>query len=133
MYSSESILHNSTDTIMNETHGEKVNMLNPDSLNFPLLSVISPLISTSCSSDKGCPFIGSVPFSAMYFSMSLRSNTWLDTGETQGCSGTSFETAITNTGAVLKSHISNNTTNSAFGGFSSATCGRRQCVAASIS
>ena len=52
----------------------------------------SPLISTSCSSDSGCPFIGSVPFSAMYFSMSRRSNTWLDTGETHGCSGTSLET-----------------------------------------
>lgn len=28
----------------------------------------------------------------MYFSISLRSNTWLDTGETHGCSGTSLET-----------------------------------------
>lgn len=51
-----------------------------------------PLISTSCSSDSGCPFIGSVPFSTMYFSMSRRSNTWLDTGETHGCSGNSLET-----------------------------------------
>lgn len=73
------------------------------------LSDVLPLISTSCSSDKGWPFIGSVPFSAMYFSISLRSNTWLDTGETHGCSGTSFETMIKHNDS-LKSYTNNNTT-----------------------
>lgn len=61
---------------------------------YPVAPRSLPLISTSCSSDKGWPFIGSVPFSAMYFSISLRSNTWLDTGETHGCSGPSLETMI---------------------------------------
>lgn len=95
---------------------EKSNRVQSDSRNLPLLSVISPLISTSCSSDKGWPFIGSVPFSAIYFSISLRSNTWLDTGETQGCSGTSFETVIKNAGEALKSCINNNTKSKELGG-----------------
>ena len=51
-----------------------------------------PLISISCSSDMGSPLIGSVPFSAIYFSISRLSNTQLDDGETQGCSGTSLLT-----------------------------------------
>lgn len=58
----------------------------------PLLSA-APLMSMSCSSDSGWLFTGSVPFSAMYFSMRRRSYTWLDTGDTHGCSGTSLETA----------------------------------------
>ena len=48
-----------------------------------------PLMCTSWSSERGSPFIGSVPFSEIYFSTSLRSNTHWDTGDTQGCSGTS--------------------------------------------
>lgn len=54
-----------------------------------------PLMSMSCSSDNGWLLTGSVPFSAMYFSISRRSYTWLDTGDTHGCSGTSLETAGT--------------------------------------
>lgn len=52
----------------------------------------SPLMSMSCSSDNGWLFTGSVPFSAIYFSINLRSQTWFETGDTQGCSGTSLET-----------------------------------------
>ena len=54
--------------------------------------ITSPLISISCSSETGSPLIGSVPFSAMYFSISRLSNTQLEEGETQGCSGTSLLT-----------------------------------------
>ena len=46
----------------------------------------------SCSSDTGSPLMGSVPFSAIYFSISRLSNTQLDDGETHGCSGTSLLT-----------------------------------------
>ena len=53
----------------------------------------SPLMSISCSSDICSPLIGSVPFSAIYFSISLLSNTQFEDGETQGCSGTSLLTA----------------------------------------
>ena len=36
--------------------------------------------------------MGSVPVSLIYFSTSRLSNTWLDTGDSTGCSGTSWET-----------------------------------------
>ena len=52
-----------------------------------------PLMSISCSSAMGSPLIGSVPFSAIYFSINLLSKTQLEEGETQGCSGTSLLTA----------------------------------------
>lgn len=51
------------------------------------------LISMSCSTVSSFPLIGSVPFSEMYFSISLRSNIQPETGETTGCSGTSLDTA----------------------------------------
>ena len=54
--------------------------------------IILPLISMSCSSETGSPLMGSVPFSAIYFSISRLSNTQLDDGETHGCSGTSLLT-----------------------------------------
>ena len=52
----------------------------------------SPFISITCSSDNASLVIGSTPFSARYFSISLLSNTQLDEGDTQGCSGTSLLT-----------------------------------------
>lgn len=66
----------------------------PRGAPFPFpIPIQAPLMSMSCSSDSGWLFTGSVPFSAMYFSISRRSYTWLDTGDTHGCSGTSLETA----------------------------------------
>ena len=47
------------------------------------------LIASSCSSAKGSPLMGSVPFSSMNFTISLLSNTWLETGDNTGSSGTS--------------------------------------------
>lgn len=49
-------------------------------------------MSTNCSTVNSRPFIGSVLFSFMYFSMRRLSNIEPDTGETTGCSGTSLET-----------------------------------------
>lgn len=51
-----------------------------------------PFISISCSSESCSPLIGSVPFSAIYFSISLLSNTQLEDGDTHGWSGTSLLT-----------------------------------------
>ena len=42
---------------------------------------------------SGSPLIGSVPFWAIYFAMSLFSKTLFDTGDKTGSSGTSLETA----------------------------------------
>ena len=39
---------------------------------------------------SGSPFMGSVWFSCRYFSISLRSNIWLEIGDRTGCSGTSL-------------------------------------------
>lgn len=58
-----------------------------------LLNAQVPLMSINWSSDTGSPLIGSVPFSAIYFSIRCLSNTQLEDGETQGCSGTSLLTA----------------------------------------
>ncbi len=51
-----------------------------------------PLISNSWSSVSGSPFIGSVPFSWMYLTINLRSNTLFETGERTGSSGISLQT-----------------------------------------
>ena len=54
------------------------------------------LISISCSSESGSLLIGSTPFSATNFSISLLSYTWPETGDTTGFSGTSLEIAQIN-------------------------------------
>jgi hypothetical protein len=51
------------------------------------------LISISSSTDISFPEIGSTPFSWMYFSINLLSNTAPELGEMTGTSGTSLETA----------------------------------------
>jgi len=56
-------------------------------LDFNLL-----LMSTNCSKVNSSPFIGSVLFSLIYFSMRRLSKIEPDTGDTTGCSGTSLET-----------------------------------------
>jgi hypothetical protein len=63
-----------------------------------------PFISMSCSSDKTSFVIGSTPFSAIYFSTSLLSNTQFDNGEIQGCSGTSLLTKQIRIQAQICSH-----------------------------
>ena len=72
-------------------------------------SILSkPLISSSCSSARGSPVMGSVPFSRRYFVTRRRSNTWLETGESTGSSGTSLQTAREAFVALLScSHYSN--------------------------
>lgn len=54
--------------------------------------VIILLISISMSADNSLPLTGSEPFSDIYFSINLFSKIDPDTGDTTGCSGTSFET-----------------------------------------
>jgi len=49
-------------------------------------------MSTSCSTVNSSPFIGSVLFSLIYFSIRRLSKIDPDTGDTTGCSGTSLET-----------------------------------------
>jgi len=49
-------------------------------------------MSTNCSRVNSSPFIGSVLFSLIYFSIRRLSKIEPDTGDTTGCSGTSLET-----------------------------------------
>ena len=70
----------------NFTHGLVFQYLDTD---FSLKKDKHTLTGT-CSSDRGSPLIGSVPFSLIYFSSSLFSKTCLLVKEMTGSSGTSL-------------------------------------------
>ena len=53
-----------------------------------------PLTSMSMSTVRDWPLVGSIPFSKIYFSINLFSNTQPDVGEMTGCSGVSLLTKI---------------------------------------
>lgn len=52
------------------------------------------LTSINCSTANSLPLMGSVPFSAMYFSIRRFSKIQPEAGDTTGCSGNSLETKI---------------------------------------
>uniref|UniRef100_A0A336MZ31 CSON008770 protein n=1 Tax=Culicoides sonorensis TaxID=179676 RepID=A0A336MZ31_CULSO len=59
-------------------------------------TIAGTFTSINSSTRNSSPFIGSHPFSVMYFSINLRSNIEPLLGDNTGTSGTSFDTISTN-------------------------------------
>jgi hypothetical protein len=77
------------------TNGEAANngrKLQPQLHSRKLKYLHSLLMSTRLSAVSGSPFMGSVPFSAIYFSIKRRSYIEPETVDTTGCSGVSLLT-----------------------------------------